>query len=77
VSILDTAELAGLLALPEGVVPVAYLCLGYVTEFAPLPELQQKGWRGRLPLQELLHHNRWGNAVPDAQQLGLDSERPT
>jgi 5,6-dimethylbenzimidazole synthase len=76
VSILDSAELAGLLALPEGVVPVAYLCLGYVTEFASLPELQQKGWRERLPLRALLHHNRWGTAVADAQRLGLDSENP-
>jgi 5,6-dimethylbenzimidazole synthase len=76
VSILDARELAGLLALPEGVVPVAYLCLGYVTEFAPVPELQQRGWRERLPLQELLHHNRWGTAVPDVQQFGSNSESP-
>ena len=77
VSILDVDELRSALDTPEAVVPIAYLCLGYVTEFAPLPELQQKGWRGRLPLQELLHHNRWGTAVPDAPQLGLDSESPT
>ena len=45
VSILDPVELAQLLGLPAHVQPVAYLCLGYVREFLPEPELQQKGWR--------------------------------
>src|SRR5262249_44927972 len=66
VSILGAEELAKLLGLPEHVYPVAYLCLGYVTEFLPAPELQQRGWRERIPLRQLLHHNRWGTAVPDA-----------
>ncbi len=38
-SILDPGELGQLLGLPERVYPVAYLCLGYVTEFLPAPEL--------------------------------------
>jgi len=73
VSILEPRELAQLLGLPEQVYPVAYLCLGYVSEFLPAPELQQRGWRRRVPLQELLHHNRWGTAVPDAELFDLDS----
>jgi 5,6-dimethylbenzimidazole synthase len=76
VSILDSEELADLLALPEGVIPVAYLCLGYVSEFLPLPELQRRGWRGRLPLQKLLHQNRWGIAVPDVEQFESDCGNP-
>src|SRR5262249_30688002 len=76
VSILDPRELAQLLGLPEQVYPVAYLCLGYVSEFLPAPELQQRGWRERVPLFELLHHNRWGTAVPDAGLFGLDSAGP-
>jgi 5,6-dimethylbenzimidazole synthase len=60
VSIIEPAELAKLLELPEHVHPVAYLCVGYVSEFLPAPELEQKGWRSRLPLRELLHRNRWG-----------------
>ena len=62
VSILDPHELAGLLGLPGHVYPLAYLCLGYVTEFLPEPELQTRGWRERLPFTELLHGDRWGNA---------------
>jgi len=59
VSILDEQELARLLQLPQDVVPLAYLCVGYVTEFLPEPELQARGWRARLPLEDLLHRNRW------------------
>jgi 5,6-dimethylbenzimidazole synthase len=70
VSILDPVELAQLLSLPAHVHPVAYLCLGYVREFLPEPELQQKGWRARVPLETLVHHNRWGTAMPDCAWLG-------
>jgi 5,6-dimethylbenzimidazole synthase len=59
VSILDPTELGRLLALPVHVVPLAYLCLGYVTEFLAEPELQQVGWRSRLPVAEVIHANRW------------------
>jgi 5,6-dimethylbenzimidazole synthase len=61
VSILDPAELARLLELPAHVVPVAYLCLGYVSQFLPEPELQQAGWRSRLPVAQVIHANRWGS----------------
>lgn len=71
VSILDPAMLGALLKLPESVLPVAYLCLGYVSEFLPEPELQQKGWRGRLPLTQLLHHNHWGTAMPSQEWFGV------
>jgi 5,6-dimethylbenzimidazole synthase len=60
VSILDSAELARLLALPDHVVPLAYLCLGYVTEFLAEPDLQNVGWRRRVPLSDVIHANRWG-----------------
>lgn len=74
VSILAPEELARLLALPEYVHPVAYLCLGYVQEFLPMPELQQKGWRERMQLESLLHHNRWGTTLPDGAWLGLEHQ---
>ncbi len=54
VSIIDETALRDILALPESVVPVAYLCLGRVSEFLPEPELETKGWRRRLPLEELV-----------------------
>ncbi|BBI52512.1 nitroreductase [Vreelandella olivaria] len=50
VSILDQAQLSTALNLPEHVYPLAYLCLGYVSEFLDQPELEAQGWRSRLPL---------------------------
>ncbi len=58
VSILDPQALAALLELPEPVVPVAYLCVGYVEAFPEEPELQRVGWRRRLPLADLVHLDR-------------------
>lgn len=60
VSILDQDLLSKALNLPEHVYPLAYLCLGYVSEFLDQPELEVKGWRSRLPLDELVHQDRWG-----------------
>jgi hypothetical protein len=65
---LDQQQLARTLNLPEHVYPLAYLCLGYVSEFLDQPELQEKGWRSRLPLEELVHGNGWG-APADNQEL--------
>ncbi|WP_323753347.1 5,6-dimethylbenzimidazole synthase [Marinobacter sp.] len=68
VSILDQDRLSDILQLPDQVYPLAYLCLGYVSEFLDQPELQAKGWRSRLPLEELVHGNGWGQPV---DQIGL------
>jgi 5,6-dimethylbenzimidazole synthase len=63
VSILDPEQLSTILELPDHVVPVAYLCMGYVSEFPDGPELQRVGWRQRMPLSELVHLNRWGDEL--------------
>ncbi|MBE0462378.1 MAG: 5,6-dimethylbenzimidazole synthase [Halomonadaceae bacterium] len=63
VSVLDQTQLSAALNLPEHVYPVAYLCLGYVSEFLDQPELEAKGWRSRLPLSELVHGDTWGGAL--------------
>ncbi|GFZ90874.1 5,6-dimethylbenzimidazole synthase [Dyella caseinilytica] len=63
VSIVDPVLLAQTLKLPEHVYPVAYLCLGYVSEFLPKPELEIAGWRSRLPLEQLLHGNTWDGRI--------------
>jgi 5,6-dimethylbenzimidazole synthase len=60
VSILDVDELRSALDIPEAVVPIAYLCLGYVTEFGTEPELEIKGWEQRAPLAGLIHFERYG-----------------
>lgn len=75
VSILHADELARLLSLPASVVPVAYLCLGYVDEFPAEPELQTAGWLPRVPLQDVLHGNGWLGR-PDEALGGLAGKPP-
>jgi len=59
VSIVDNNRLAELLHIPSGIVPVAYLCVGYPVEFPPIPELEILGWRERMPIEELIFNDRW------------------
>ena len=60
VSIVDNARLSQILGIPDGVIPVAYLCVGYPREFTPEPMLERVGWRKRLPLNELVFEERFG-----------------
>ncbi|HSL05114.1 MAG TPA: 5,6-dimethylbenzimidazole synthase [Nitrospiraceae bacterium] len=61
VSILDHGALKQVLGIPKPVKVLAYLCLGYVTDFAPQPDLETAGWRARIPVDQLIHHESWGN----------------
>jgi len=64
VSILDEQKLKDILNIPDHVVPVGYLCLGYVTHFKPQPELEAAGWLPRLPLDELIYFDGWEKTLP-------------
>lgn len=57
VSILDPIRLRAVLRIPEHILPVAYLCLGYVDHFAPLPELETYGWEKHLPLESAISYD--------------------
>ncbi len=60
VSILDLDQLRCALGIPAQVIPVAYLCLGYVSAFGEGPELERRGWETREPIENLIHFDRWG-----------------
>lgn len=60
VSILANEDLGKILAIPEHVRPVAYLCLGYVSEFAAKPDLERAGWLPRLDLADVVCYEKWG-----------------
>jgi 5,6-dimethylbenzimidazole synthase len=65
VSILDPDRLRDLLAIPQHILPIAYLCLGFVEEFATEPDLERSGWQQRSPLHEVLALDRYDqNWVP-------------
>ncbi len=59
VSILDLEDLKTLLGIPAAHTPIAYLCVGYVSEFRPHPDLQESGWEQRQPLPALIHFDCW------------------
>ena len=60
VSILDTHSLKEVLGIPARFTVVAYLCVGFVSEFLLEPELEIKGWEHRESLARLIHFDRWG-----------------
>jgi 5,6-dimethylbenzimidazole synthase len=66
VSIFDQAALQAALGIPKNITPIAYLCVGYVSHFYAKPELEAAGWLPRLPIEELVYFDQWGQS--DAQQ---------
>ncbi|MEC5321950.1 5,6-dimethylbenzimidazole synthase [Aurantimonas sp. A3-2-R12] len=60
VSIYHEPELRDILEIPEEISVVAYLCVGYVDRLYDEPELQAKGWRRRLDLDDLVFDDAWG-----------------
>ncbi|NEX14492.1 MAG: 5,6-dimethylbenzimidazole synthase [Prosthecochloris sp.] len=60
VSIIHHDHIRRVLEIPDDIVPVAWLCVGYVSFFHETPELEQAGWLPRFGLDELIHEERWG-----------------
>ncbi|MFD0205940.1 MULTISPECIES: 5,6-dimethylbenzimidazole synthase [Saccharothrix] len=48
-----------LLDIPQPLRPVAWLCVGPVKCLPDTPDLERHGWRNRLPLEEVLHEERY------------------
>ena len=59
VSILDPELLRAALKIPSHILPVAYLCVGYVDQFASEPDLERYGWEKRVPLETLISYDRY------------------
>ncbi len=67
VTLFRPEDLAGLVGLPEGVVTLGWLCLGWPDERPPEPGLARAGWSRRLPLSDVILHDRWpGSGVAPA-----------
>lgn len=64
VSILSNEALKQALGLPEHIIPVAYLCLGHVSEFAERPDLETAKWLPRLELKDVVYFEKWGQTQP-------------
>jgi len=64
VSIVEVDAIRRILAIPDHIVIVGYLCLGYVSGFDTEPELEGKGWEQRVPLADVIHFNRYAATDP-------------
>ncbi len=77
VSIFNESALQDALGIPQDITPIAYLCVGYVSHFKNKPELESAGWLPRLPIQDLLYFDGWGqrdDEQPLVTQLRPDEE---
>lgn len=75
VSIFNQAALQEALGIPKGITPIAYLCVGHVSHFYTKPELETAGWLPRLPIEELVYFDQWGqrdDTQPLVRQLMRD-----
>ncbi len=66
VSILNPEVIRQILGIPDHVVVIGYMCVGYPVEFTDRPLLEAVGWLPRLRLSELVFSNRWDGA-PSAE----------
>jgi len=67
VSIIKQKALQEALGMPSKIIPIAYLCLGYVSHFYEKPELETAGWLDRASLDELLYFDQWGDTKTEAE----------
>jgi len=75
VSIFHQDALRNALGIPPQIVPVAYLCIGYVSHFYRKPELESAGWIARRPIEELLHFDRWQGPADASDAALVESVR--
>ncbi|HUI04779.1 MAG TPA: 5,6-dimethylbenzimidazole synthase [Acidimicrobiales bacterium] len=73
VSFFREGSLRGLLGIPDGIRPVAWLCVGPVSALQDTPDLERHGWRTRLALADALHLDHWDHRAPDVLQRAAGS----
>ncbi len=49
-----------MLDIPSRIRPVAWLCVGPVRSLPDTPDLERHGWRNRVPLEDVVHHDTFG-----------------
>jgi 5,6-dimethylbenzimidazole synthase len=76
VSIIRNEDLARIFSIPTSVIPLAYLCIGYVRDFPDRPILESTQWAKRLPPQNLLHFDSWNSRASKDEKLVKAIEDP-
>lgn len=70
-SILDPEFVKTTLGIPDEVVLVGYLCLGYPVRFDRRPRLEEIGWETRTPLCEVVYSERWQQPWKEASETAV------
>jgi 5,6-dimethylbenzimidazole synthase len=70
VSIFNPEALQQALGSPLHIVPIGYLCVGYVSQFYEKPELETAGWLKRMPIEDVVYFDQWGHQEPDNLLIG-------
>jgi len=73
VSFYRESFLCELLGIPDGIRPVAWLCVGPVGTLQDTPDLERAGWRTRLPLEAALHLDHWDRRDPEVITIAARS----
>lgn len=59
VSIIHNRVLREALSIPENIEIIAYLCIGYVSQFSEKPDLEKTGWLARRDVDAAIHYDGW------------------
>jgi nicotinate-nucleotide--dimethylbenzimidazole phosphoribosyltransferase len=78
VTLFEPADLAQLLHLPDGVVTLGWLCLGWPDERPPTPGLERAGWSVRQQLSDVVLEEGWPESddAPKAPVSWLRAPEP-
>src|ERR1700733_1077162 len=70
VSFFEAGDVAAELDLPPHLEVIAYLCVGYVSEFGDSPELELTGWARRRPVSWAGHAEEYGRRGLPGEEAG-------
>lgn len=59
--------LAALVGIPDGIRPIAWLCVGPVSRLQEAPDLERHGWRQKRPLATAVHNETFGTCASTPQ----------
>jgi nicotinate-nucleotide--dimethylbenzimidazole phosphoribosyltransferase len=76
VTLFQPDDLARLVGLPDGVVSLGWLCLGWPDERQPAPGLERAGWSTRQPLAEVVFSEHWPQTATPAPPSKLRAPQP-
>jgi nicotinate-nucleotide--dimethylbenzimidazole phosphoribosyltransferase len=75
VTLFQPEALADLLGLPDGVVTLGWMCLGWPDERPPAPGLERAGWSKRLPLSDVVLTDGWSEGPAPLSRLRMPTQQ--